>query len=293
MDKKNIRMVENYEVISSIYVGDRELILAEDTSNTQGQCFMTCYGEKNEILEFYSDALVSDDYLEIAEIYANRLQEQIAKTKEERVCANVITAEMCDNGIWTENLEGKILVVNPKYLRPEFRNEQVQIILCKGGNGARPEGMGMSIFGQECFSEEKCKYHRGELMGELKREFYPEWLNEKLPIIEAIKNTPNIFCYNGQHFVGIGHLPGNYDVKTTLHSNDNPNMSNYNGGKYNYNEFYKASHNSYFDVFKCIEDDKIYVPGKNELFGYSGEFEIEKKSPKEQTKKKSHKEVER
>lgn len=293
MDKNDTRMIENYEVISSIYIGDKELILGEDLSNPDGHCYMTCCGTRNEILEFYSEALVGDDYLEIAEIYANRLQEQISKVKEERISDNVITPEMCDNTIWNDNLVGKILVVNPQHIRPEYRNEQSQIILCKGGNGAIPEGMGMSIFGQYCFSEEKCKYHRGQIMGELKREFYPEWLTKKLSVIEEIKNNPNIFEYNGQHFVGIGYLPGNYDTKTTLHNNDNSNMRAYDGGKYNYHDFYKASHNSYFDVFKCIEDGKNYVPAKNELFRYSGKIDAEKSLPKKQTKSKRHKEVER
>ena len=70
-------------------------------------------------------------------------------------------------------------------------------------------------------------------------------------------------------------------------------MRVYDGGKYNYHDFYKASHNSYFDVFKCIEDGKNYVPAKNELFRYSGEIETEKKSQKEISKSQKHKEAER
>ena len=37
---------------------------------------------------------------------------------------------------------------------------------------------------------------------------------------------------------------------------------------YSYEEFYEASGNSEADIFKCIENNKLYIPGENELFLY-------------------------
>lgn len=39
--------------------------------------------------------------------------------------------------------------------------------------------------------------------------------------------------------------------------------------RYNYKAFYAAAGNSTFDIFKCSENGKLYVPGAFELFGYT------------------------
>ena len=38
--------------------------------------------------------------------------------------------------------------------------------------------------------------------------------------------------------------------------------------RYNYKAFYAAAGNSTFDIFKCSENGKLYVPGEFELFCY-------------------------
>ena len=38
--------------------------------------------------------------------------------------------------------------------------------------------------------------------------------------------------------------------------------------RYNYKAFYAAADNSTFDIFKCSENGKLYVPGAFELFCY-------------------------
>ena len=37
---------------------------------------------------------------------------------------------------------------------------------------------------------------------------------------------------------------------------------------YSYEELYKASGDENSDIFRCIENDKLYTPGENELFLY-------------------------
>ncbi len=42
--------------------------------------------------------------------------------------------------------------------------------------------------------------------------------------------------------------------------------------KYSYADFYKASNNFPCDVFKCLDNCKLYLPGENELFLYIGKY---------------------
>lgn len=41
--------------------------------------------------------------------------------------------------------------------------------------------------------------------------------------------------------------------------------------RYDYSAFYAAADNRTFDIFKCSENGKLYVPGEFELFGYMGD----------------------
>ena len=64
---------------------------------------------------------------------------------------------------------------------------------------------------------------------------------------------------------------------------------------YSHKNFYEASGNSKCDVFKCLENRKLYLPAENELFEYTGKF-IEHKEPEktaQQPKKKSKSQKER
>ena len=41
---------------------------------------------------------------------------------------------------------------------------------------------------------------------------------------------------------------------------------------YKYEDFYEAASNTKFDIFKCYETGKNYLPGQNELFEYDGDI---------------------
>lgn len=38
--------------------------------------------------------------------------------------------------------------------------------------------------------------------------------------------------------------------------------------EYNYDDFYAASTDKTCDIFRCVENGRLYVPGANELFGF-------------------------
>lgn len=51
-------------------------------------------------------------------------------------------------------------------------------------------------------------------------------------------------------------------------------FSKYEGGNYEYSAFYKCANASgaeEIDIFKCKENGKLYVPGANELFIFTGQ----------------------
>ena len=98
------------------------------------------------------------------------------------------------------------------------------------------------------------------------------------------KATPaaeNEFIYGGYHFTpyGLFSQKENSDFKyltRKLRTDTELGFFTYDNiagrtrkYRYNYKAFYAAAGNSTFDIFKCSENGKLYVPGAFELFGYT------------------------
>ena len=71
MDEK--RMVGDYTVINSMYIGHREIILGENPKAASGERYVCCYAERVMFYEQYLEAQVSDDFAEIVKLYGERV----------------------------------------------------------------------------------------------------------------------------------------------------------------------------------------------------------------------------
>lgn len=297
--EKEKRIVGGYEIINAVHIGDRELLLGINMHDRKGNYYMTCYAENNSLVEYYSEAFASDDYFEIAGIYAERLKEQILNTKtaQDKICdgRSLLTPEMCNTDIFDESFIGKVLVLKPDALRPEYRSDINQLIFCKNGNGANPSGHGSSIYGDYLSTGEKMHFHRCDILGELKSEYYPEWAINRIEVVKEFYNNEKSFEYGGKTFIPVGMLPlkKERDVSKGLSHNKELVFKNRSGEglRYTYRDFMDAARDTVCDVFKCYENGKYYVPKKNLLYEYSGKYKSIDEMLKH--KKKISREVER
>ena len=127
------------------------------------------------------------------------------------------------------------------------------------------------------------------------KEIYPQWLEKQeerraelaeeqrnREILSSAPSENNMavsksFEYNGYHFEPTGILPAGRTLKEISNetiSNNALGMSAYEGAAhpYSYEEFYNAANSSSADIFKCVENGRLYIPGENELFEYTGNF---------------------
>ena len=272
------RTVGGYEIKQSFRIGDKEVLLGENLNEPNGDSYMCCFAETNALYERYSDAVACDDYLKIAELYTMRLSEQIkqleAKAKSITVDTSLITPNMCES-IDDRDLENEVIVLKPTALRAEYRLAPYQILYCNGGNGARHNGRGQSVFADEVYSKESVRYDRYDIMGILKKECYPEWVQQNVKYIKDFKGNDNVFIYGNYHFLGVGYLPKNRnDVDKHIRNND-IGISAYKGATipYKYEDFYETAGNTKFDIFKCYETGKNYLPVKMNSLSMTGIFE--------------------
>ena len=94
------------------------------------------------------------------------------------------------------------------------------------------------------------------------------------------------FTYEGFHFEPVGVLGENFDVNVIVRNTISHNelgMSVYANAErpYTHAAFYAAAGGIKADVFRCLETGRLYLPGSNELFEYTGTFEPYQEQAKE------------
>ncbi len=299
------RKVGGYEVINSIHIADKELILAENMEYETNN-YMTCEVTNDGLRENYDNAMLSDNFIEIAELYAQRIQGQVQKLKEHYATLpddkTPIGVNSCIPLNECKDITNCVMVLDPSYFRAEYRTPTAQVYIAKSGNGVREHSFGTAVYCNNLYTGERTRLERYEFYGILKPECYPDWVKSKVQMLDIIKNNPNVFEYAGYHFVPVGNVTGK-DFEKHIASDmimgiwSNKYIDTYGNGKINYShaDFYKACNNSKCDVFMCLENNKKYIPAENELFEYTGEYkEIEtQQKSNAQTKSKKNKEMER
>ena len=190
MDEK--RMAGDYEVIHSIHIGDKEIVIGENPSDKSGQMYMCAYC--TNVLGLYArydEIEAGNSYLEIIKLYGERITKQ-AEIALQQLMADRANSE--DYGLITDSgcrpinsgddLNGKIVVIKPEVLRREYRAANHQLKLCTGGFGASPNARGSACFCIDLHSGKESRFERRDILGTMKPEQLPPWAEKGL---EAIK----------------------------------------------------------------------------------------------------------
>lgn len=86
---------------------------------------------------------------------------------------------------------GKVVVINPHFLKDEYKTPEDQLFLATGGFGCKPHSRGRKVYGEFLKDGEKTFYQRTDIIGVLKEEYLPEWAKEKLQERNAQEESPS------------------------------------------------------------------------------------------------------
>lgn len=189
-DEPEKRMAENYEITQGIRIGDKEVVFGVDEA-AEKPYFCAFYEKQflfGYIKERYEDCIISDDYVESVELFAQRVKDQCEKVREKWAQVTVprdkITAEMCRPNDFSESLQGKVVAVKLAVLRPEYQSADHQLIFITGGNGARGNSRGTACFCKNLYTGEETRWERYDIQGEVRPEHLPAWAKERLAKIQ-------------------------------------------------------------------------------------------------------------
>lgn len=179
------RMIENFEIIHALQIGAREVVVGVSPE----QEFMCCFCTQDGMREYYAEAMASDDYLEIMELYADRLKGQVAALQAQRKTLHIplelLGREHCFPLNDSDDIIGKVVAVKPSSLRYEYRRADCQLILVTNGSGARGYSRGTSVYGVNVFTGRRDgRWERRDVLGEVRPECMPQWAKEHLSVIQ-------------------------------------------------------------------------------------------------------------
>lgn len=184
------RMAEDYEITQSVRVGHKEIVYGINPRSDKPH-FCAFY-EKEFALAFwkerYEECVVSDDYLSIMELFAERVKAQCEQVRAELAAVTVptepITADMCYPNDYNQSIENKVVAIKRSVFYPEFQNAHRQLVYVTGGSGAKEGSPGRACFATNLYTGENYRWERYEIQGEIKPECLPEWAKERLTTIQ-------------------------------------------------------------------------------------------------------------
>ncbi|MBQ1363269.1 MAG: hypothetical protein IIY43_09515 [Oscillospiraceae bacterium] len=190
------RMAGDYEIIQSMMIGDKEIVLGENPKDTGGLPYMCAFCEDNGIVARFYDAVGGDDFCEIAQEYGQRIAKQAEETRQALLneCAgldgsSVITAEQCERISSKDDLHGKIIVIKPEALRREYRAATHQLKLCTGGFGASPNSRGSACFCINLRTGKESRFERRDVLGTMEPDKLPQWARDGLTAIQQAEKS--------------------------------------------------------------------------------------------------------
>ena len=185
------RMAGAYEITHSVHIGDKETILGEDLDNKDGYFYMVADCIGSDMFLKYENCMIGDDFTELAEIFAQRLTEQVQKVKSEHEQITVptafITSDKCMPINPGENIENKVIVIKPEVLRAEHRLSVKQLYLATGGNGAQGNARGRAVFCTSLYDKDHTRFERYDVMGTMEPDKLPDWAKKNLEELISMK----------------------------------------------------------------------------------------------------------
>ncbi len=86
---------------------------------------------------------------------------------------------------YSDNYEGKLLVLRPESLNEEYRFEEFQYFFAQAGFGCDPSKLGTKVFGKFLIDGEETSFRRGAFMGIADEKKLPEWAKAKLMLLTS------------------------------------------------------------------------------------------------------------
>ena len=189
MSKEKEIINEHYEVVSSMNIGGKRMILAVSNDKEEQYPYLKCIYTENELFGTYESVIASDSYPEAIKLYADDIKAEAVQLElNQRAMGDAALPCYKPDEVrpvyFTDNIIGKIVAVEEKYLSDGYKDRGHQLYYVVGGSGAYPNSRGQACFSYDLYNGKKERIERYEVMGYMREDELPEFAKKTLETVK-------------------------------------------------------------------------------------------------------------
>lgn len=188
---------ESYEVVSSMWIGGKRMILAVSNDRDEQFPYLKCIYSENELFGTYESVIASDSYPEAIKLYADDIKAAAVQLElDQREMGDAALpcykADEVSSVYFTDNIIGKVVAIEEKYLSAGYKDRGHQLFYVVSGSGAYPNSRGQACFCYNLYDGKKDRIERYEVMGYMREDDLPEFAQKTLATLkEKIRKERN------------------------------------------------------------------------------------------------------
>lgn len=180
---------EHYEVISSMQIGGKRMILAVSDDKNEQYPYLKCIYTANEVFGQYESVIASDSFPDVIKLYADDIKaEAIQLELSHRAMGEAAQECFRTDDVRAvydiDNIIGKIVVIEARYLNHGYKNKGNQLYYITGGSGAYPQSRGSACFCYNLFDGQKDRIERHQILGYLNADEIPDFAKKTLETVK-------------------------------------------------------------------------------------------------------------
>ena len=180
---------EHYEVVSSMNIGGKRMILAVSNDKEEQYPYLKCIYTENELFGTYESVIASDSYPEAIKLYADDIKAEAVQLElNQRAMGDAALPCYKPDEVrpvyFTDNIIGKVVAVEEKYLSNGYKDRGHQLYYVVGGSGAYPNSRGQACFSYDLYNGKKERIERYEVMGHMREDELPEFAKKTLETVK-------------------------------------------------------------------------------------------------------------
>lgn len=180
---------EHYEVVSSMNIGGKRMILAVSNDKEEQYPYLKCIYTENELFGMYESVIASDSYPEAIKLYADDIKAEAVQLElNQRAMGDAALPCYKPDEVrpvyFTDNIIGKVVAVEEKYLSNGYKDRGHQLYYVVGGSGAYPNSRGQACFSYDLYNGKKERIERYEVMGYMREDELPEFAKKTLETVK-------------------------------------------------------------------------------------------------------------
>jgi hypothetical protein len=176
----------NYTEKWSVALAGKEVIFAENENDRDDVPYLVCViggVDASGVRESAEDETYVD-YLDAVRGFVDRVDDLLCSLERERAAFMTVqptlTAADCLPGGLDENLTGKVVVIKPDVLSPEYRFADHQLKIVRGGFGATSDVRGNAVFCKDLYYGRESRFERDDIAGVIDPARMPKWAEDML-----------------------------------------------------------------------------------------------------------------